>query len=149
MHPLLLDLIPKIRQDYCCSQLLLLLMLQSLGKESPELIRASQGLCHGLGESNGPCGLLTGGACAISLVCGKGADHEEAHALLLPLINDYASWFSKRTEAYGGTGCEDILKALGACTPQQGAARMLACGDLLAECWQKIAQLLQDYDIQL
>lgn len=149
MHPLLLELLPQIRQGYCCSQLLLILMLQTLGKDAPDLLRASQGLCHGLGASNGPCGLLTGGACVLSLVTGKGADSEKAHAMQIPIINDYATWFTKQTAAFGGTGCEDILKGLGAFTPGKRDPNLLACGDLLAQCWDEICLLLNTYEIEI
>ncbi|MFR8277140.1 MAG: C-GCAxxG-C-C family (seleno)protein [Desulfovibrio fairfieldensis] len=62
MNPLMLELLPMVGQGYCCSQLLILLMLQARDQQNPDLVRAMQGLCHGIGQSDGPCGLLTGGA---------------------------------------------------------------------------------------
>ena len=62
MHPMMLELLPWVRQGYCCSQLLLLLMLRIMDQESAPVVRAAQGLCHGIGQSDGPCGLLTGRA---------------------------------------------------------------------------------------
>ena len=66
-------------------------MLQAQDTQNPGVVRAAQGLCHGIGQSDGPCGLLTGGACALALVAGKGAEDETAHPMLTPLLNDYAS----------------------------------------------------------
>ena len=77
MHPLMMDLLPLVRQGYCCSQLLVQLLVQAQGREVPDLVRALHGLCHGIGQSGGPCGLLTGGACVLALLAGKGAEGEE------------------------------------------------------------------------
>lgn len=86
MNPLMLELLPMVRQGYCCSQLLILLMLQARDQQNPDLVRAMQGLCHGIGQSDGPCGLLTGGACALALAAGQrrgrrdGPSHAHASA---------------------------------------------------------------------
>ena len=72
MHPLMMDLLPLVRQGYCCSQLLVQLLVQAQGREVPDLVRALHGLCHGIGQSGGPCGLLTGGACVLALLAGYG-----------------------------------------------------------------------------
>ena len=53
-----------MRQGYCCSQLLLLLMLQAQDRQNPDLVRAMHGLCHGIGQSDGPCGQLPDGSAA-------------------------------------------------------------------------------------
>ena len=143
MHPLMMDLLPLVRQGYCCSQLLVQLLVQAQGREIPDLVRALHGLCHGIGQSGGPCGLLTGGAC----VLGKGAEGEEPHPMLAPLLNDYASWFYERTAAYGGHSCEQVALGLGARTAAGAEPDPVACGDLLAECWEKILELIQNYDL--
>ena len=151
MHPLMLELLPWVRQGYCCSQLLLLLLLQAREEENPGLVRAMQGLCVGIGHADGPCGLLTGGACALGLLAGKGADDEDAQPLLEALLNDYAQWFAERTRAYGGTGCDEVAPGLAA---EQGRASVpgqpadpAGCGDLLADCWEKILDLMQTYEL--
>lgn len=151
MNPLMLELLPLVRQGYCCSQLLILLMLQLRDQENPGLLRAMQGLCHGIGQSDGPCGLLTGGACALGLIAGKGADNETAHPMLTPLLNDYATWFYERVIPYGGISCGYIAAGLGAAAGggAEGAPDPVACGDLLAECWEKILELVQSYDVDV
>ena len=83
MNPVLMDVLPFVRQGFCCSQLLMLLMLQARGEENPALVRSLQGLCHGIGHSEGDCGLLPGGACVLALLCGKGADEEVPHHMVL------------------------------------------------------------------
>ena len=97
-----------------------------------------------------PCGLLTGGACALALVAGKGAEDEIPHPMLTPLLNDYATWFYDRTEAYGGQRCGQIAAGLGATSGAAGEQpNPVACGDLLAECWGKIMELVQSYELDL
>lgn len=149
MNPLMLELLPLVRQGYCCSQLLILLMLQLRERQNPDLVRAMHGLCHGIGQSDGPCGLLTGGACALALAAGKGADSESARPMLTPMLNDYALWFYERVNPYGGTACGCIAAGLGAVADGAigGTPDAAACGDLLAECWEKILELLQSYDL--
>jgi hypothetical protein len=154
MNPLVLEILPLVRQGYCCSQLLMLLLLQSLGRENPELVRAMHGLCHGMGASEGACGLLTGGACVLGCVAGRGKTGENAHPALVPLVYDYQQWFVGRTEKYGGAACFQIVQGVSAETgvaPPAGDARPnpSLCGDLFAECWEKIRALLEEYEIPL
>ena len=150
MNPMMMELLPLVHQGYCCSQIMLLLMLQARDQQNPDVVRAADGLCHGIGQSDGPCGLLTGGACALGLVAGKGADDETPHPMLSPLLNDYATWFYERTQAYGGYSCGQIAAGLGAATGAAGEKpNPAACGDLLAECWEKILELVQSYELDL
>ena len=154
MNPLLLEILPLVRQGYCCSQLLMLLLLQSIGHESPELIRAMHALCHGMGASEGPCGLLTGGACVLGCLAGRGKERESAHPSFVPLVAEYQQWFAGRTEKYGGTACFQVMQGLSAETgvPHPVAGEQPApslCGDLFAACWEKIVLLLSEYSIPL
>ncbi len=55
MHPLMMDLLPLVRQGYCCSQLLVQLLLQAQGREVPDLVRALRP-AHGRGLRAGPAG---------------------------------------------------------------------------------------------
>ncbi len=148
MHPMMLELLPWVRQGYCCSQLLIQLMLRAMDKDCPDVVRAAQGLCHGIGQSDGPCGLLTGGACALALAAGKGGDGESPHPLLTPLLHDYAAWFETRTASYGGSRCGQVAAGLGA-ERAEGQPDPAACGALLAECWEQLLQLVQSYEIDL
>ena len=160
MNPLLLDMLPWVRQGYCCSQLLLLLALRQRGEENASLLRAAQGLCHGLGQWGGPCGLLTGGATVLGLLAGRGAEGEAAHPYFDPCVNDYAAWFAERTAAYGGQDCPHVVVGLGgdsatnmARTEGQSVPAAsekpnpLLCGELLAQCWDKIVELSDAYQL--
>ena len=73
-----MDLFDRImelsRCGYFCSQILAILMLDTLGEENHGLVKAMEGLNGGVGFSGGCCGCMTGGACIISYVTGKGSD---------------------------------------------------------------------------
>ena len=60
------------RQGYNCSQILVTLGLETMGKSNPDLVRAVAGLGGGIGFTGKTCGALTGGACLLSLYAGKG-----------------------------------------------------------------------------
>ena len=61
MNPLLLDILPLLREKYCCSQILILMALHARGEENSGLIRALWGLCEGMAQGGQSCGLLSCG----------------------------------------------------------------------------------------
>ena len=150
MNPMLLDLLPWIRQGDCCSQLLMRLALQASGEENPALVRSQWGFCQGMAYAGGPCGFLTGGVAVLSYIAGRGGEGDEAHPMAVPLINEYVDWFRARTEAYGGTACPQVSLGLaGNAAGPDNAPDMTLCGELLAECWEKIVELAASYDIDI
>lgn len=150
MNALLLDILPQVRQGYCCSQLLFSLAQQLVGVESPDLMLTMRGLCHGIGQSGGPCGLLTGGAAVLAWLSTTRED--EPHPMLDAMTNEYAAWFMERTGGYGGAGCENVSRGLaaeaGSPLPEGGMPPMELCGDLLAECWEKLLDLYDSYGLE-
>ena len=88
MNPVMMALMPWVRQGYCCGQLLTLLMMQAMERENPDLVCAAGGLCHGLGHSDGPCGLLTSGALALALAAGTAQDGVSPHPMRTPVIHE-------------------------------------------------------------
>ena len=149
MNAVLLDLLPYVHKGYCCSQLLLALARQLDDTEDPGLMRAMRGLCHGIGQAGGPCGLLTGGAAVLAWLSSR--EEDEPHPMLDAMLNDYATWFMERTRSCGGTGCEQVASGLAAASgtplPEGGMPPMELCGDLLAECWEKLLDLYEAYDL--
>ena len=98
-------------QGFYCSQILLMLALESEGKENPDLIRAMGGLNGGLGFSGNLCGALTGGCCLLGYFGGKGEAEELEHPDVTGMIQELVEWFQGFTgEAYGGWSCRDILE---------------------------------------
>ena len=90
-------------------------------------------------------GFLTGGAAALGYLACKGAAGEAAHPMAEPLINDYAAWFAQHVCTGGcrDVSCPSIQEKTG------GGADMTLCGDLLAECWDKLVDLCAEYGIDM
>jgi len=125
------------QQGFCCSQALVILGLEAQGKTDPDLVRAVQGLCGGIGESGDTCGTLTGAACVLSLYAGRGCPEETADWQLGAMLRDLVEWFTdKYSGLYGGIRCETILAG----SPLNKQAR---CPAILAGTWEKVKDLLQ------
>jgi C_GCAxxG_C_C family probable redox protein len=103
------DYVSKINELYtnrfCCSQILISLALEIKGCENAEvrreLLRAMSGLCRGM-ENGKDCGALTGGACAIGLICGRGENDEIPHNMLKEMLKELTEWFEYE---YGSVEC--------------------------------------------
>ncbi|AET66938.1 C_GCAxxG_C_C family probable redox protein [Desulfosporosinus orientis DSM 765] len=125
-------------QGFCCSQIMLILGLDELGKENPDLIKAMQGLCGGIGRSGKTCGAFTGGACLIGLNVGKGTPPENSHPKINRMINELLEWFE---EAHGSIDCEGILDhSLG-----EGSEYPVQCGNIVATTFSKVNEILAAY----
>ncbi|MEI6824603.1 MAG: DVU_1555 family C-GCAxxG-C-C protein [Desulfuromonadales bacterium] len=122
-----LDILSHRQNGLCCSQILVKLILQDMGRENPDLVRSMAALCYGSGYSEGTCGLLTGAACALSLGLESHPDRERADALLTLMLDELFGWFTVKAEAaYGGSRCVDILAA----SPDKRACTLLLMGTL-------------------
>ena len=67
-----MDLYERIMElgsmGYHCSQIIMIMTLETIGEENPQLVKAMGGLGGGIGYCGDTCGCLTGGACAIGLL---------------------------------------------------------------------------------
>ena len=150
MHPLLLEILPQIQKGYCCSQLLMQIFLQSIGEDCVEhanIIRSMHGLCIGMGGQEGPCGLMTSGVCILSLVAGRGLDNEIINNNLMPIVQEYYSWFIENTHSSGT--CINILTKFQSLQQEKIHSQNghSLCGDLLATCWDQICNLVEKYNL--
>jgi len=123
-------------RKYCCTQMMVILALDELGRENADLVRAASGLCMGLGDCAGPCGVLTGGALVLGLYAGRGLDDETALETLPVMLETYRDWFAEATSPYGGTACGDILE--GGC----GKPHKERCGNLVATASERLREIL-------
>ncbi len=124
------------QQGFCCSQILAILGLEAQGKTNPDLVRAMQGLCGGIGWSGDVCGTLTGAACVLSLYAGRGLPEETGDLYLGVMLRDLVAWFTDEYgELYGGIRCEAILAG----SPLNRQAR---CPAIMAGTWEKVKELL-------
>ena len=125
-------------RGYCCAQIMVLLALGEMGRENPDLVRAAGGLCNGLGDCSGPCGVLTGAALALGLHAGKGADAEEADERLPLMLEELRDWFAAATAQYGGISCGSILGR------ECGQPDQIRCGTLLSDATARVREILAD-----
>jgi hypothetical protein len=127
-----LDILLLNKEGYCCSQIMVKLVLKSLGRDNADLVRAMAALCHGIGYSGGTCGVLTGGACALSLSLGT---QEFADQALPSRLSELVDWFTTMaTDCYGGIRCDQILAA---------SPGKRACSALMVATLEKVLSLSQ------
>ena len=135
MDETLLRMLELSYNGYYCSQILMLLALEAQGKGNPDLIRAVGGLANGHGAESGPCGVLTGAACVLSLYAGKGTDDEMEDEQLKHMLRDLCAWFEQSVgERYGGVSCAAIVG-------DRSEVRQ-RCGAITAETWARVQELL-------
>lgn len=137
-----MDLFDRImelsRCGYFCSQILAILMLETAGEENKGLIRAMQGLNGGVGFSGGCCGCMTGGACIISYITGKGEDTEYERSEHKSALGEFTQWFTDEMMIeYGGVECRDITRG-------NPAKRVELCPQIIADTYMKCMEILSE-----
>ncbi|CAG34995.1 DVU_1555 family C-GCAxxG-C-C protein [Desulfotalea psychrophila] len=125
-------------QGYCCTQIMVLLALDEMDRENPDLVRAASGFCNGMGDGTGPCGVYAGANLLLGLYAGKGLAMEQADGKLALMLEEFAQWFVSRTSAHAGIRCLDILDGS---TPQMNTS---LCGSLLADAHGRVREILLD-----
>jgi len=135
-----MDLFDRImelsRCGYFCSQILAILLLETLGEENKGLVKAMEGLNGGVGFSGGCCGCMTGGACIISYLTGKGEDTGRDHPEHKSAMGEFTEWFTEEMMLdYGGTDCRDITKG-------NPAKRVELCPQIIADTYMKCVEIL-------
>lgn len=84
-------------KGYCCSQIVMQIGLEYIGKENEELVEAMAGLCEGV-KCGKICGAVSAASCLIHLADGKEAGKG--------LVDDFIDWFE---EAFGSLECAELL----------------------------------------
>lgn len=137
-----MDLMERIldlsRYGYFCSQILGILLMETIGEENTALIRSLGGLNGGVGYSQGCCGCMTGGCCVISYFTGKGEDTFPEHQEHKSALGEFTQWFDEEmmTE-YGGIECRDI-------TNGNPAKRLEICPGIIADTYEKCMDILSE-----
>ena len=137
-----MDLFDKVmelsRYGYFCSQILAILMLETVGEENPALVKAMGGLNGGVGFTGGCCGCMTGGACVMSYFTGKGEDTGYESPEHKGAMKEFTDWFTDEMMAeYGGIECNDITKG-------NPAKRVEYCPQIIAETYAKCMEILTE-----
>ncbi len=129
------------RQGFYCSQILVLLGLENLGKDDPDLVRAMHGLALGLGAGE-VCGALTGGAALLGLYAGRGAADVMEYPRLKAMLQELVAWFKATYgEPFGGIRCDEILGD----DPQHQER----CGEMVLGTYEKVTALLVENGFDL
>jgi C_GCAxxG_C_C family probable redox protein len=139
-----LERMRKLRkQGFLCSQILMILALETQGKDNPDLIRAMNGLVGGIGFTGGVCGALTGGACLLGLYAGKAAAGDEENIRLTFMVQDLVKWFDQEhASKYGGNRCDQL-------TGDDARRQAALCPVLVSTTWQKVKDLLVENGFEL
>lgn len=125
-------------QGFYCAQILMILALETEGKEDPDLIRAMSGLNGGMGFSGNACGALTGGCCLLGYFCGKGEAEELEDPDASGIIQEFVDWFRTSVgEAYGGTDCRNILEG-------DPSNKIKRCPEVVEGVFSKCIELLSE-----
>jgi hypothetical protein len=117
-------------QGYCCSQIMVLMVLDLMDKENEDLVNFSAGLCMGSGIQTGSCGILTAGMSILAMYAKKDTDR------LALMQETYLSFFQGLAQK--GISCKDITgKYYPAPDPD-------TCGSLLAKSHSQLMTILVD-----
>jgi C_GCAxxG_C_C family probable redox protein len=132
-------------QGYCCTQIMLKMVLEEEGKKNDDLIKAVHGLCGGVAYSRKTCGAMIGGICILGLYAGKGAPAETYNDNYMKMMKEYMEWFQEEFES---TECADLI-GVHVFTDDNGDINYpVKCGDILSKCYDKIQEILyrNEYD---
>ena len=143
MDDVMIRMMQLAQDGYYCSQILLMLALETSGRENPDLVRAMAGLAYGCGSGQATCGTLTGGSCLLALYAGKGASQERESDRFMLMLQELNDWFTEKVGArYGGIECEKIVGEEGPAAVRQ------RCGVIIAETYAKAMEILvaNDFD---
>ncbi len=128
---------------FTCSQILLLMGLESIGKKNPDLIRSMHALTGGIGFTGHLCGALSGGACLLGLYAGKGEADEELDERLFIMVGDLVDWYKEEYGMkYGGIDCNQILGGNLSNYP-------IRCPEIIDSIYQKVKELLVENGFDL
>lgn len=142
MSDTMMRMISLKAKGYPCSQMMMVMALEEQGRENHPLVRAMAGLANGLGLGTGSCGALGAGACILALYAARGDDEEQEMTAFHPMLAELNEWFDERTKTHGGSLCQDITEE------QAGSPQMATrCGQLIAETYDKVMQILVDNGI--
>lgn len=133
-------------QGYCCTQIMVKIILEQEEKENIDLVKAVNGLCGGVGFSQGICGVVTGGICILGLYSGKGKDDEYRKEDFSEMMNEYIEWFE---EEFGSKDCIDIVGDGLKIVNQGETSYPVKCGEIIEKGFIKVWQIMDEHNYEL
>lgn len=113
----------------CCSQTIMSLCLEDIGKGNEDLIKAMAAFCNGMGEGS-ICGTLAAAVAALYVIDGQAAEEYRQEELM--------SWFLER---YGGYDCQDIIH-------NDPVKRIEMCPIIVLETYVRLREYIFDEKLQ-
>ncbi len=111
-------------EGYCCSQIIMILGLEKLEKENPDLVKSMAGLCKGMWFGK-TCGTLSAAFCLLTLV-----DPPRAQTTYIP---ELTQWF---LDTFESTGCDELVN---------DDAEIIAtlCPEIIRATFDKVSDMLE------
>jgi hypothetical protein len=111
-------------EGYCCSQIIMLLGLEKLDKDNPDLVKSMAGLCKGM-QLEKTCGTLSAAFCLLAL-----ADPRKAQNRYIPELNQ---WF---LDTFDSTDCDELVK-------NDPSLMATLCPELMRGTFDKISDMME------
>lgn len=111
-------------KGYCCSQIIMQMGLEKLGKNNEDLVKAMSGLCGGMATGK-VCGCLSAAICLLFLVDGEDASMRGAREI--------TDWFS---ETFGETDCDKLLEG-------KLSNKVELCPVLIENTFKKVEEIIE------
>ena len=130
---------------YCCSQIMMKMVLDVEDKENEDLLRSMSAFCLGAGSEQKTCGVLSGGIAIFGLYAGKGRDTEYPKAGFSEMVDEYTEWFLAE---HGSVECKEIIGVCSITDYRTNQSYRLKCGDILQKSYRKVQEILQEHDFE-
>ena len=128
-------------KGYQCSQILMAVALEAMGKENEDLLRAMSALTGGMGCGK-TCGALTGGCSVLGLYAGWGVSDAAPDERLPAMLHEFVEWFeSEYTRRYGGIECSGIVA-------DDMHNKMARCPGIVIESLARIKEIFAEYNYE-
>ena len=137
------DIYKFASQGYCCSQILILLVLEKEGRENFDLVRAANGMCGGM-QCKGTCGILSGVIMAFGMYAGRGRAMEEKNPKLKAMAGEFTTWFALE---YKSTLCSELVE-VDIFTDEGEEAYPVKCGDMILKAYNKMQEILEEFEYE-
>lgn len=140
MDDLSLRLFKLSSEGFCCAQIMYKLALEDEGSQNDDLIRAAQGLCRGIADTQKTCGILSGGIGVLGLYAAKGNEVEEAKEGFSQMVKAYHDWFKLE---FGSTKCVTLIGVTDFHGEDQ--SYKMKCADMIKKAYVKVYEILSEY----
>lgn len=140
MDDLALRLFKLSSSGYCCSQIMLKLALDDEESRNDDLIRAAQGLCRGIADTQKSCGILSGGIGVLGLYGAKGHDDEDANADFSQMVHAYHTWFCAE---FGSSECAELIGVRDFHSGDQSFKPI--CAGMIQKAYVKVYEILLEH----